>query len=76
MRGRPGSETFAAHEYTRQETKPSKFDSDRSITIDVGLTCPRCKGALPLLEHGKNTTCGYCGLRLELHGNGLTVWEG
>lgn len=75
MRDRPNSETFAATSYTISETRKSKFDPDVTLTIDVALICPRCKGKLPLLEHGENTKCSNCGLKLEQYGNGLTVWD-
>jgi transcription initiation factor IIE alpha subunit len=75
VRDRPGSETFAAHLYTIREVRQSRFDRDATLTIDVALMCPRCKTRLSLLDHGKSQKCSKCSLRMELYGNGLTVWE-
>jgi ribosomal protein S27AE len=75
MGNRPNSERLAAHSYMIQVEYPSKYDRDTTVTVNLGIRCPRCKEELNMLEHGESQRCFMCGLHMELMGNALEVWE-
>jgi hypothetical protein len=65
-------ETFAAHHYVIREQKQSVIDPSVTHEIEVGITCPRCKTRLPMLDHWESQRCKECNLHMQLHGNALT----
>ena len=75
----PGDhETLPYHRYHVERRFESKFISGL-VVRDNGrgdFKCPRCKEKLPGLDHGEDTTCPECNLRMQLYGNGLHIWEG
>lgn len=68
----PEAEKFPANLFQRKVSKPSKWVEGVDVETTI-QTCPGCAADI-LLEHGDRIQCG-CGMRLELYGNGLTVWR-
>lgn len=58
-------------DYVIKETVPSLGDPGKTVTNHVGMTCPKCKTRLALMEHFGKQTCPNCGLHMVLLGNCL-----
>lgn len=69
-------ESFSYSNYVITEQRQSKIDRKVSHTIEVGLTCPRCKRPNPPLDHAEGVTCDGCKLHMCRYGNGLTCTAG
>lgn len=54
-----------------REEIPSKIGLCFSHTVERGFLCPRCKMALPGLEHSETVICVACGLSMQRFGNAL-----
>lgn len=68
-------ETLSYSNYTVSSSRPSRYDKGREVTTIDAMVCPRCRTRRPPLEHGGKATCKGCNLRMQLFGNGLTVWD-
>lgn len=55
--------------------KESRFIPGLIIEQINKFRCPRCNTLHKELHHGRSKTCDICGLKLELWGNALYIWE-
>jgi len=69
-------ETHEFSQFVLKEKKPSRFVPRATLTVEVGISCPRCAERLPMLEHGGKQKCVKCNLNMQVFGNGITLWEG
>lgn len=64
-------EILTYSDYMILEAKQSLIDSGKTITIEVGLFCPKCRETIkPEIEHGQ-TVEHSCGLVMTRYGNSL-----
>ena len=59
-------------DYSIFDEKKSQIDKGRILSVEKGLSCPRCSEELEIIEHGDTKECFSCGLVLTRHGNRLT----
>lgn len=69
------TEWITATEYTREVWSPSRLVPGLHVHAGTHLTCPRCRSALGVTEHGERVTCTGCGLAVTRYGNGLKLEE-
>jgi ribosomal protein S27AE len=62
-------EELSLSDYLVFEDKKSKIDPSKTLHVEVGMICPRCKTALPVIQHGERMRCSVCHLRMENYGN-------
>lgn len=67
-------ETHEFSQFVIKKQEPSRFIPGATITMDIGIYCPRCKAELPMLEHGESQACGHCFLTMQVFGNGIEIW--
>lgn len=63
-------ETLMASDYRVYEEPQSRIDPNKTLHVETGIRCPRCKTVLPVLEHGDSQSC-KCGLSMTVYGNAL-----
>lgn len=68
-------EKLSLKDYAIVERRQSKYDPDKTIAVEIGIQCPRCKKLLHFLDHDKEQKCDRCGLKMQRFGTVLEVWE-
>ncbi len=72
------AEMVAYSDFHETAMRKSRFIPNATVQVADArgvLTCPRCGEHQPGLLHAEDTTCPECNLRMQLYGNGLTLWE-
>jgi hypothetical protein len=61
------------HQETRRESRfvPGLLITEEGLGV---VYCPRCKSGRKGLQHGEEIQC-VCGLKMQLFGNALHIWE-
>jgi hypothetical protein len=64
-------ETLNYSHYEIREHPRSEYDPEATLSIPVGLKCPRCKTRRKPLKHAEKATCDKCDLKMVRYGNAL-----
>jgi DNA-directed RNA polymerase subunit RPC12/RpoP len=66
------TERLIATDYIIYKEKQSEIDPTKTLHLEVGYGCPRCRTASNhVLQHGEETKCKHCNLSITLWGNAL-----
>ena len=64
-------ETLTRSDYAFSEKVQSKIDPEKTLRVEAGLYCPRCKEKIESLDHGQSEICSNCHLKMTSWGNAL-----